>query len=123
MGRNELRALRQLLNDDRDDWDELVASYLVLRKAIVTNKPMTQKDRDRVAAYLRKAGWQAPAIRNPTERITDLKSAWLRCAIPAPIPSLARYRRPPALTDPFLLRTARCGRPISSANTSPLLIG
>jgi hypothetical protein len=64
MGRNELRALRQLLNDDRDDWDELVASYLVLRKAVVTNKPMTQKDRDRVAAYLRKAGWQAPASRS-----------------------------------------------------------
>ena len=61
MGRNELRALRQLLNDDRDDWDELVASYLALRKAIVTNKPLTQKDRDRVAEYLRKAGWQATA--------------------------------------------------------------
>jgi hypothetical protein len=64
MGRNELRALRQLLNDDRDDWDELVASYLALRKEIVTNKPLTQKDRDRVAEYLRKAGWQATARSN-----------------------------------------------------------
>jgi len=54
-----------LLNDDRDDWDELVASYLALRKAIVTNKPLTQKDRDRVAEYLlRKAGWQATARSN-----------------------------------------------------------
>jgi hypothetical protein len=60
MGWNELRALRQLLNDERDDWDELVASYLALRKAIVTNKPLAQKDRARVAEYLLKAGWQAP---------------------------------------------------------------
>ena len=56
MGMKELRALRQLLNDDRDDWDELVASYLALRKAIVTNKPLTQK--------VRKAGWQATARSN-----------------------------------------------------------
>ena len=61
MGMNELRALRQLLFDDRDVWDVLVASYLALRKAIVTKKPLTQMDRDRVAEYLRKAGWQVPA--------------------------------------------------------------
>jgi hypothetical protein len=63
MGMKELRALRQLLNDDRDDWDELVASYLALRKAIVTNKLLAQEDRDRVAEYLLKAGWEAPAPR------------------------------------------------------------
>jgi hypothetical protein len=62
MGMNELRALRHLLNDDRDDWDELVASYLALRKAIVTNKPLRQTDRDRVAEYLHKAGWQGTEV-------------------------------------------------------------
>ena len=62
MGMKELRALRQLLNDDRDDWDELVASYLALRKAIVTHKPLTPKDRARVAEYLHKAGWQATEV-------------------------------------------------------------
>jgi len=41
-----LRALRELLdNGDRDDEDELVASYRALGKAIVKNKPMTGKDR------------------------------------------------------------------------------
>jgi hypothetical protein len=62
MGMNELRALRHLLNDDRDDWDELVAAYLALRKAIVTHKPLTPKDRARVAEYLHKAGWQATEV-------------------------------------------------------------
>jgi hypothetical protein len=53
-----LRALRELLdNGDRDDGDELVASYRTLGKAIVKNKPMTRKDRTRVAKYLREAGW------------------------------------------------------------------
>jgi hypothetical protein len=51
-----LRALRELLNDgDRDDEDELVASYRALGKAIVKNEPMTRKDRTRVAKYLREA--------------------------------------------------------------------
>ena len=37
-----LQALRELLNNgDRDDEDELVASYRALGKAIVKNKPMT----------------------------------------------------------------------------------
>jgi hypothetical protein len=52
-----LRALRELLdNGDRDDEDELVASYRALGKAIVKNKLMTRKDRTRVAKYLREAG-------------------------------------------------------------------
>jgi hypothetical protein len=56
-----LRALRELLdNGDRDDGDELVASYRALGKAIVKNKPMTRKDRTRVAKYLREAGWEDP---------------------------------------------------------------
>ena len=51
-----LQALRELLNNgDRDDEDELVASYRALGKAIVKNKPMTRKDRTRVAKYLREA--------------------------------------------------------------------
>ena len=54
-----LRALRELLdNGDRDDGDELVASYRALGKAIVKNKPMTGKDRTRVARYLREAAKQ-----------------------------------------------------------------
>ena len=60
---NALRALRELLyNGDRDDGDELVASYRALGKAIVKNKPMTGKDRTRVARYLREAGWGEGAI-------------------------------------------------------------
>jgi hypothetical protein len=59
--RSRLRALRELLNNgDRDDEDELVASYRALGKAIVKNKPMTRKDRTRVAKYLREAGWEDP---------------------------------------------------------------
>ena len=53
-----VRALRKLLNKgDRDDGDELVASYRALSGAIVENKPMTRKNRARVAEYLREAGW------------------------------------------------------------------
>src|SRR5262249_26422591 len=60
---NALRALRELLyNGDRDDGDELVASYRALGKAIVKNKPMTRKDRSRVAKYLREVGWGEGAI-------------------------------------------------------------
>jgi hypothetical protein len=51
-----LRVLRELLNNgDRDDENELVASYRALGTAIVKNKPMTRKDRTRVAKYLREA--------------------------------------------------------------------
>ena len=51
-----LRALRELLNNgDRDDEDELIASYRALGKAILKNKPMTRKDHTRVAKYLREA--------------------------------------------------------------------
>jgi hypothetical protein len=73
MGMNELRALRQLLNDDRDDWDELVASYLALRKAVVTNRSLAQEDRDRVAEYLRKAGWHLKFDRRGGWAIADPK--------------------------------------------------
>jgi hypothetical protein len=56
-------ALRELLdNPDRNDWDELVAAYRALGEAIVENKPMTRKDRARVAEYLREAGWNEGAI-------------------------------------------------------------
>jgi hypothetical protein len=59
-----LHALRELLdNGDRDDGDELVASYRALGKAIVKNKPMTRKDARIVAEYLREAGWRERAIR------------------------------------------------------------
>ena len=55
-------ALRELLdNPDRNDWDELVAAYRALGEAIVENKPMTRKDRARVAEYLREAGCEAAA--------------------------------------------------------------
>jgi hypothetical protein len=58
-----LHALRALLDKgDRDDCDELVALYRALGKAIVKNKPMKRKDRDRVAEYLREAGWRERAI-------------------------------------------------------------
>jgi hypothetical protein len=40
-----LRTMRELLdNDGPDDWDELVACYRALRKAIAKNKPMKRKD-------------------------------------------------------------------------------
>jgi hypothetical protein len=58
-----LRALRELLdNDGPDDWDELVACYRALRKAIAKNKPMKRKDRARVAEHLRRLGWTEFAI-------------------------------------------------------------
>ena len=51
-----LRALRELLdNGDRDDGDELVASYRALGKAIVKNKPMTRRNARLVAEYLHEA--------------------------------------------------------------------
>ena len=71
-----LRALRELLdNGDRDDGDELVASYRALGKAIVKNKPMTRKDRTRVAKYLREAGWRERAIGAATKPGPDLESS------------------------------------------------
>jgi hypothetical protein len=57
-----LRALRELLDDGRDDWDDLVACYRALRKAIAKNKPMKRKDRARVAEHLRSLGWTEFAI-------------------------------------------------------------
>jgi hypothetical protein len=60
-----VRALRKLINKsdrgDRGDREELVASYRALGEAIVENKPMTRKDRARVAEYLREAGCEAAA--------------------------------------------------------------
>ena len=74
-----LRALRELLdNGDRDDEDELVASYRALGEAIVKNKPMTRKDRTRVAKYLREAGWQECAIGAATARVGTSGYADLR---------------------------------------------
>jgi hypothetical protein len=56
-----VRALRKLLNKgDRGEGDELVAAYRALGEAIVENKPMTRKNRARVAEYLREAGWEDP---------------------------------------------------------------
>ena len=58
-----VRTLRELLdNPDRDDWDELLAAYRVLRDAFVSDTPMRRKDRARVAEYLREAGWRERAI-------------------------------------------------------------
>jgi hypothetical protein len=52
-----VRALRKLLNKgERGDGGELVATYRALGEAIVENKPMTRKNRARVAEYLREAG-------------------------------------------------------------------
>ena len=52
-----VRALRKLLNKGDP---ELVAVYRALGEAIVENKPMTRKNRARVAEYLREAGWEDP---------------------------------------------------------------
>jgi hypothetical protein len=58
-----VRALRKLINkSDRGDGDELVAVYRALGEAIVENKPMTRKDRARVAEYLREAKWSEGPI-------------------------------------------------------------
>jgi hypothetical protein len=55
-------ALRELLDPDRDDWDELVAAYRALIKTIATGKPMTRRNARIVAEYLREAGWRERAI-------------------------------------------------------------
>jgi hypothetical protein len=58
-----VRALRKLLNKgDRSDRDELIASYRALGEAILENKPMTRKNRARVAEYLHEAGWSEGPI-------------------------------------------------------------
>jgi hypothetical protein len=58
-----LRALRELLdNDGPGDWDDLVACYRALRKAIAKNKPIKRKDRARIAEHLRRLGWTEFAI-------------------------------------------------------------
>ena len=54
-----VRALRKLLHKGDH---ELVAVYRALGEAIVENKPMTRKDRARVAEYLREAGWSEGPI-------------------------------------------------------------
>jgi hypothetical protein len=61
------QALRELLDDDgRDDWDDLVACYRALLKAIETSQPMTRRNARYasriVAEYLREAGWRERAI-------------------------------------------------------------
>jgi hypothetical protein len=64
-----LRALRELLdNDDPGDWDDLVACYRALRKAIAKNKPIKRKDRARIAEHLRRLGWTEFAIDAATTR-------------------------------------------------------
>ena len=56
-------ALRELLdNPDRNDWDELLAANRALVKAIATGRPMTRRNAQIVAEYLREAGWQEHAI-------------------------------------------------------------
>jgi hypothetical protein len=68
-----LRVLRELLdNDGPDDWDELVACYRALRKAIAKNKPMKRKDRACVAEHLRRLGWTEFAIDAATKPGPDL---------------------------------------------------
>jgi hypothetical protein len=52
-----VRAMRKLLHKGDH---ELVAVYRALSEAIVENKPMTRKNRARVAEYLREAGWEYP---------------------------------------------------------------
>ena len=52
-----VRALRKLLHKGDH---ELAAVYQALAEAIVENKPMTRKNRARVAEYLREAGWEDP---------------------------------------------------------------
>jgi hypothetical protein len=74
-----VRALRELLdNPDRNDWDELLAANRELIKAIAKNKPMTRKDRTRVAKYLREAGWQERAIGAATVQVGTTGYADLR---------------------------------------------
>ena len=71
-----LQALRD--KGDRDECDELVALYRALGKAIVKNKPMTRKDRTRVAKYLREAGWEERAIGAATAQVGTSGYADLR---------------------------------------------
>jgi hypothetical protein len=62
-----LRALRELLDDaGPDDWDDLVASYSALNNAITKKKPMTRKNRARIAEHLRRLGWRERAIGEAT---------------------------------------------------------
>jgi hypothetical protein len=56
------QALRELLDPDRDDWDELVAANRALIRAIATGRPMTRRNARIVAEYLREAGWMERAI-------------------------------------------------------------
>ena len=57
-----LQAVRELLDPDRDDWDELVVANRALVKAIATGRPMTRRNARLVAEYLREAGWGEGAI-------------------------------------------------------------
>jgi hypothetical protein len=57
-----VQALRELLNDDRDDWDELAAANRALIRAIASCRPMTRRNARIVAEYLREAGWGEGAI-------------------------------------------------------------
>jgi hypothetical protein len=65
------QALRELLDPDRDGWDELVAAYRALIKAIATGKPMTRRNARLVAEYLREAGWRERPIGAVTTNARD----------------------------------------------------
>jgi hypothetical protein len=75
-----LRALRKLLNKgERGDGDELVATYRALGEAIVEKKPMTRKNRARVASpniFARPAGKtrSAQPRREPRRDVTTARS-------------------------------------------------
>jgi hypothetical protein len=111
-----LRALRELLdNGDRDDEDELVASYRALGKAIVKNKPMTRKDRTRVAKYLREAGlhvWSAAA-----QRLGISRTAWLHAASAWRAGDDADEGQPKGYVTAITQKTA------GSCNLEPRLLG
>ena len=61
-----LQAVRELLDPDRDDWEELVVANRALVKAIATGRPMTRRNARIVAEYLREAEWGEGAINAAT---------------------------------------------------------
>jgi hypothetical protein len=86
-----LRGLRDLLEPDRTDWDEILAANRALLKAIETGEPMTRTNARIVAEYLREAGWSEGAIGAATAQAGAY--AGTHCSASSSKPALAQ--RPP----------------------------
>jgi hypothetical protein len=67
------RVIRMNEKPRPGDWDELIACYRALRKAIAKNKPMKRKDRARISEHLRRLGWSEGAIGAATN---ELEGRW-----------------------------------------------